>query len=515
MNNRILILNAFIALAVSSVHAKETNILFLLTDDQAYHTLGVNGNDQVQTPNIDELARRGVIFDRHYDTTSVCMGSRANIMSGMYEYKTGCNFMHGAMGTKQWATSYPVLLKKAGYRVANAGKFGFAVHDQKNLDQRGIEGTGVKDSYHLYLTKGGQCNYTTAKNKGLNRYEKDHPHLTQALAAASIDFMRDSVKQGQPFCMTVGFKAPHKPLVPDPQFDHVYQDTVWKKPDNYGRDAGLHLAEQSRQDRQYKRYWDEAYSTDEKYQHTLRVYHQLLYGVDVAVGKMVKELESLGIAGNTVIIYSSDNGYLMGAHGLGGKVLPYEEGSRAPLIIYDPRNPKSGTMRRTDSLSGNVDIAATILDAAGVKVPEVYDGKSLMPILADKTAKVRKTLPIIQVFGQEATRCLSVINGEYKYIYWYYTDEKQAMQPTEELFHLTEDPLEMTNLSSNPEYQPVLVKMRAEYDAQVKRWAEQSIDYNGYQEYGTLFDRHVPWETKIRIIPEKDATTGLRTKSGE
>ncbi|WP_442509213.1 sulfatase family protein [Novipirellula sp. SH528] len=515
MQKQLLLTCLLVAFTASTAQGDRPNILFLLTDDQAYHTLGVTGNEQVKTPNIDTLARRGVIFDRHYDTTAICMGSRANIMSGMYEYKNGCNFMHGAMGTKQWSTSYPVLLKNAGYRVANAGKFGFGVHDQKNLDKRGIEGTGVKDAFDLYLTKGGQCNYTTAKNKGLDKYEQDHPHLTQALAAATIDFVRDSVKQGQPFCMTVGFKAPHKPFEPDPQFDHVYQDTVWKKPGNYGRQAGLHLAEQSRQDRQYRTYWEESYSTDEKYQHTLRVYHQLIYGVDVAVGKLVEELKKLGIEDNTVIIYSSDNGYLMGAHGLGGKTLPYEEGARAPLIIYDPRNPKSGTMRRTDSLSGNIDIAATILDVAGLDIPDVYDGKSLMPIVEDETVRVRDTLPIIQVFGQEATRCLSVINGQYKYIYWYYTDEEQGMQPTEELFQLTKDPLEMTNLAGNPEYQPMLEKMRAQYDSQVKRWAEQSIDYNGYQEYGTLLDRQVQWKTKARVISEKDAKIAPPTKSSE
>ncbi|WP_322609801.1 sulfatase-like hydrolase/transferase [Pontiella agarivorans] len=479
------------------------NILFLLTDDQAYRTLGITGNDQVKTPNIDRLGQHGLVFDRHYDTTAICMGSRANLMSGMYEYKNGCNFDHGAMGTKQWSTSYPALLKEAGYRVGNAGKFGFAVKDNRNVDQRGIEGTGVKETFDVYLTKGGQCNYTTAKNKDLGTYEKENPHLTQALAAASIDFMRDAVEEGRPFCLTVGFKAPHKPLEPDPQFDHIYKNTIWKKPGNYGREAGLHLAEQSRQDRQYKRYWDEAYSTDEKYQSTLRKYHQLIYGVDVAVGKIMRGVEELGIAENTVVIYSSDNGYLLGSHGLGGKALPYEEGARAPLIIYDPRSPKRGTMRRTTSLTGNVDIAATILDVAGVGIPDVYDGKSLLPIVADEHSKVRETLPIIQVFGQEGTRCLSVINGEYKYIYWFY--EGEGMKATEELFHLTKDPLEMTNLASNPEAQPVLNKMRKEYDDQVRRWAEQTIDYNGYQEYGVLLDRQVDWEIKARLIPEKDA----------
>lgn len=508
MKQKLIILSVLILGAVGLAEAKRPNILFMLTDDQAYGTLGITGNDQVKTPNIDKLGRSGVIFDRHYDTTSVCMGSRACIQSGMYEYKNGCNFFHGLMGTKQWSTSYPVLLKQAGYRIGNAGKFGFGVSDRKNVFQSGVEGTGARDTFDVYLTKGGQCQYRTAGNKDLEKYEVEHPHLTQALAAASVDFMRDSVEQGRTFCLTVGFKAPHKPLTPDPQFDDVYKDIVWKKPGNYGREAGLHLAEQSRQDRQYKTYWEQAYSTDAKYQKTLRNYNQLIHGVDVAVGTIIQGLQDLGIAENTVIIYSSDNGYLLGSHGLGGKVLPYEEGARAPLIIYDPRNPKSGTMRRTESLSGNVDIGATILDVAGVNIPAFYDGKSLMPIVADEHNTVRETLPIIQVFGKEATRCLSVIHGDYKYIYWYY--EGEGMHATEELFHLTKDPLEMTNLASNPECQEILKDMRGEYDKQVKRWAEQSIDYNGYQEYGTLLDRNVDWKTKAQIIPVKDKKLTLK-----
>lgn len=482
---------------------KQPNIVFLLTDDQAYRTLGITGNEQVKTPNIDRLGSLGLIFDHHYDVAPICMGSRANIMSGMYEYKNGCNFMHGSMDPKAWKTSYPMLLKNAGYRIANVGKFGFAVSGLKNTYQRGKEGLGAKDAFDLYLTKGGQCNYTTAKNNGMDKYAEKYPHLTQALAQATKDFMKESVEKDTPFCITVGFKAPHKPFQPDPQFDHVYKDTVWKKPMNYGREAGLHLAQQSRQGRQYKQYWEESYNTEEKYQYTLGVYNQLLYGVDVAVGKIINELKALDIADNTVVIYSSDNGYFLGSYGLGGKVLPYEESARVPLIIYDPRNPKSGTMRRTRSLSGNVDIGATIVDIAGIDIPDAYDGKSLMPVVADENTQVRQTLPIIQAFGEEATRCLAVVKDEYKYVYWFYAGDK--MRPIEELFHLAKDPMEMNNLAKNSEYEAQLKAMRKVYDEQVTVWNEESLAYNGYKEYGTLFDRHKTWGQKAPIIPEKNA----------
>ena len=106
---------------------KRPNIIFLMSDDQAVRTMGCYGAPGVQTPNLDRLGADGMIFDAHYDTTAICMASRANVMTGMFEYKTGCNFEHGTMLEKHWRRSYPVLLRKAGYRTAFAGKFGFEV----------------------------------------------------------------------------------------------------------------------------------------------------------------------------------------------------------------------------------------------------------------------------------------------------------------------------------------------------------------------------------------------------
>ena len=128
--------------------------------------------------------------------------------------------------------------------------------------------------------------------------------------------------------------------------------------------------------RQFGRFtvWD--YDTDEKYQQSLRRYNQQIYGVDQAIGMIVEELERQDIADNTVIIFTSDNGFFNGSHGMGSKVLPYEEGARVPLIIYDPRSKSKGKGRRVPSVTGNVDMAATILDVAGVELPANMDGKS-------------------------------------------------------------------------------------------------------------------------------------------
>jgi arylsulfatase A-like enzyme len=480
--------------------AASPNIVFFFTDDQAYDTTGCYGNPDVRTPHIDQLATRGMVFDRHYDTTAICMASRASVMTGMYEYKTGCNFMHGPLGRDQWLRSYPVLLRQAGYRTAFGGKFGFAVVDDPR--QGGSEGSYENlplADFDFWVGGTGQTSYVTRQNKYLARYADQYPHSTRAYGAAGRDFVRASVAARTPFCLTLFFKAPHRPTTPDPMFDDVYRETVFRKLPNYGRAAGEHLAPQSRLGRQYPRFVEWGYHTEETWQQAMRIYHQQIYGVDYAIGMVLEELQRQGVADNTVIIFSSDNGFFNGSHGLGSKVLPYEEGARVPLIICDPRIPAVGG-RRTGAVTGNVDIAATIVDLAGLDVPPNMDGKSLMPIVRGTAPRVRDTLPVIQVWGTAGTLSLAVVTETHKYVHWIYG---QDVQPAEELFDLVRDPYEMRNVARDAEYRLVLETMRDRYDAEVQRWREQAVDYNDYQPFGTLFDRAVPWNEKKHLLPKQ------------
>jgi arylsulfatase A-like enzyme len=464
------------------------NIIFFFTDDQAYDTQKDYGNPNVITPNLDKLANEGMVFLRHYNTTAICMASRANVMTGQYEYKTGCNFSHGHLGTKQWSTSYPVLLRQAGYRVGFAGKFGFSISDSAKAF--GEEGEVARHDFDFWGGGPGQTSYVTAQNKSMARYAEKYPHSTRAYGAASIDFIRESVKEEKPFCMSVFYKAPHRPVQPDPMFDDIYKDTEFRKLPNYGREAGAHLAPHSRMGRQYKRFVEWGYAGEESYQNALRRYNQLIYGVDYSIGMILEELEKLDIENNTVIIFSSDNGYFNGSHGLGCKVLPYEEGARVPLIIADPRTPKGGQNKKTKALTGNVDIAATILDLSGIEIPPVYDGTSLLPLLSEPETQVRESLPIIQVWGPEATQCLTVMDKQYKYVYWYFEDPAKDIHPTEELFDLEKDPFELVNQAGKPEYQAQLSRMRKLYDKQLEHWRSEGVRYNGYEKYGEVFERY-------------------------
>ncbi|QDT01977.1 Arylsulfatase [Rubripirellula lacrimiformis] len=458
------------------------NIVFLFADDQCTYSVGCYGNQDAITPNMDQLAHDGLAFDRHYNTTAICMASRANVFTGMYEYKTGCNFTHGDMHADVWAKSYPVLLRQAGYLTGFAGKFGIVV-----------AGKGLcEEDFDFWGGGPGQTNYSTAKNGSMQKYAKDYPHSTLSYGAFGQDVIRESVKQDKPFCLSISFKAPHKPATPDPRFNDVYAGKKFTKPANFGREFGEHLSPQSKTGRQYPRFIEWNYDSD--YDGEMAKYHQQVHGIDVAVGMIRDELTAQGVADNTVVIYTSDNGYICGSHGYGSKVLPMEESSRVPLMIYDPRSPVSGKRLRCDRLTGNIDFAPTFLELAGLPVPSNMDGKSLLGLLQDPDQGGHDQMAFMNLFGPESNSSLTCLTPQLKYTYWWYGDDQ--MDPVEELFDLQNDPLELTNLASRSGSKTMLDQMRRRYDQEVARWNDQAVGYNDYRRYGVHFDRNIPISEK-------------------
>lgn len=468
-------------------HASDKpNIIYLMADDQNFSSIGIYGNPEVLTPHMDKLGQDGLIFDKHYNTTAICMASRATVFTGMYEYKTGTNFQHSHMRPEIWEKSYPVLLREAGYLTAFAGKFGMDVY---GLGPEGKQGMPESD-FDIWGGAPGQTQYQTKKNTSMAKYAEKYPHSTLSYGAFGQDVIRTAVEANKPFCLSISFKAPHRPTTPDPQFDHIYEGKEFTKPANYGREFGEHMSPQSKTGRQWERFSGWGYDT--KYDKVMATYYQQIYAIDVALGMIREELEAQGVADNTVIIYTSDNGFLCGVHGYGSKVLPIEESARAPLMIYDPRSSNAGKVRRTNALTGNIDFAPTILELAGLPIPENMDGKSLLTVLKDTKVDHHQQLAFMNLYGDVPTKSLTVMTPDVKYTYWWYGD--QSMKPAEDLYHLGKDPLELTNLAKNPEAKPLLEKMRKNYDAELTLWKQQAEE--AYVQYGTLFDREVPWETK-------------------
>ncbi len=459
----------FLLLPILAAAEDRPNIVFLLADDQCTYSMGCYGTPGVQTPHLDRLAQAGLVFDSHYDTTAICMASRASIMTGMYEYKTGCNFEHGALLIDHWQRSYPVLLRDAGYQTAFAGKFGFEVAQRP-------KGKGDLPEHDFDRWGGGpgQTSYETKKNPSMAKYADQYPHSTLSYGAFGRDFVLEAAQSEQPFCLSISFKAPHHPTTPDPSFDDVYRGKTFTKPANFGREYGEHFSLQSRQGRQYERFHSWHYSDD--YDRVMATYYQQIYGIDVAVGMILDAIAEAGVRDKTVIIYTSDNGFLCGSHGYGSKVLPYEEASRVPLIVFDPRvkqqdsqspdsppdSPSKSSWRRCEALTGNVDIAPTILSLAGLATPDNMDGRNLMTLYQSPDATIHDSLPLINVWGPKAAHSLAVVTKDWKYIYWPY--ENGSMKPTEELYDTQHDPLELTNLATLDSAAGDLIRMRSLYD---------------------------------------------------
>ena len=463
-----------------SVADDRPNIIFLMTDDQNVRSLGCYGAPGVETPNIDALAADGVAFDRHYDTTAICMACRATVMTGLLEYRHGVNFGTGTVGDGQmrkedWEQSYPMLLHKAGYRTAFAGKFGFTIEDTSK------SGRYPEDDFDMWGGGPGQTSFITARNKSMVQYAKNYPHSTRSYGAFGSDFIKESAKKNQPFCLSISFKAPHRPVQPDPLFDDIYAGALFPKPENFGREHGMHFPEQSRRGRQYQRF--EEWHYNDAYDEVMAKYYQLIYAVDVAIGMIREAVETAGVKHKTLIIFTSDNGYLCGAHGYGSKVLPYEESSRVPLIIYDPRSEKKAG--RCNVATGNIDLAATILDAA-LGRPNHGNGTSLLKhYVNNNNPKRDRIIPLINVWGPEQVFSLGFVKGEWKYIYWPYTGD--GMKATAEMYNLKEDPLELHNRINDNATRDIRVQLEKDYANLIHDWTQQAIDRPHYKKAANLF----------------------------
>jgi arylsulfatase A-like enzyme len=468
--------------------AERPNIIFILSDDQTIGAVGCYGNKDVVTPNIDKLARDGVRFSNHYNTTSICMASRCCILTGLYEYRHGCNFSHGDLERRIFEDSYPVLLRQAGYFTGFAGKIGFVIQNEK------FEAFGKE--FDVWAGGPDQTEYETAQNEGIAKYAGKYPHCSRAYGAWGQDFLKAAKASGKPFCMSISFKAPHLPFTPDPidleRYDSKHSFT---RPANYGVENGKHLSPQAHTTRAATSYRE--WVND--YDNTVRLYYALITGVDAALGMIREELERQGLAQNTVIIYTSDNGYNSGSHGFGDKVIPYEESSKSPLIIYDPRLPKKNDGKVSDAVTGNVDMAATIFAVSGVLAPGGIDGKNLLPLLTNPNGQVRESLPLFNFWGIATGQSMAVVTPEWKYIYWY--SAADGMKPTDELFQLGKDRIEMKNVAGNPENAGILARMKKDYDTELKAIQEKVVTGHGYEYYPKLFDRTLSWEQKA--IPDQ------------
>ncbi len=480
---------------LSAQEARRPNIIFFLADDLIFDGISAYGRTDIKTPNIDQIADDGVKFTRFYNTTAICMASRAQYMTGLYEFSTGCNFDRANLAHDLWEKSYPVILQNHGYTTGFAGKFGFRV-DEPDHKKGSVE--TVKKSFDWWCGWLGQGNYDMSRNKEAEEYIKlygdESEHTTYALGLMGQAFIKKYADSEKPFCLSLSFKAPHTPYDTDNRYDSTYAGWEFAKPQNYG--GGDKVPPHVKAGRPYAK----GKSWLKDYQGSMSNYHQMVYGMDEAVGMIMEELEDHGLDENTVIIFTSDNGHFNGVKGLGGKLHPYEEGSLAPMIYLDPRVSKKKTDIVT-SLSGNIDIAPTILELAGAEIPDEMQGRSLLSVINGKTKSIHESLLLINVWGARAAQSIAVVSEQWKYIHWFYGAD--GYQQKEELFDMKKDRLELSNEADNPAFKKKLSKMQKEYDHWMDYWAKNHLPGSDYELYSDLAKRDADYQSFDETTIEK------------
>ena len=476
MKKRLLAFVFFVTIAASSIAAKRPNIIFILTDDQRDNTFSAMGHPFVKTPNVDRLLSQSVRFKNTYIAEPVCSPSRVSLLTGMHERVHGIGFTSSYQLTEdQWSRSYPALVKKAGYYTGFVGKFGVEYYSFRGKAGEKFDYWWGHDGWTKFLPKNTKSASTLPYHKAKANV------ITEIMSEAMADFL-GSIPNDKPFCLSVSLNTPHgsqttsmyqdyadwrkmtRPANENPElkgtkfYDTLYRDLDIQIPETIGKDPYRFIPKfiQDQDKGRRTQTYQYSYTRPTCTEHHVR-YYQTISGIDHAIGGLLKELTERDLADNTVIIYGSDHGLLMGEYGMGGKALLYDLSSKIPCFIHDPRSPKKQRGRELDQLVSSLDITRTILDYAGAEAPDFMTGRSLRPLVEGRKTKWRNELFLESLYsGRDTPFQEGMRRGKWKYIRMYdgvvnYREEHvdfAGREPDfEMLFDLEKDPGEMNNLA--------------------------------------------------------------------
>ncbi|MBL8798453.1 MAG: sulfatase [Planctomycetia bacterium] len=416
------------------------NVVVLYADDWRHDTLGAAGNPVVKTPHLDRLAGEGLRFTHNCVTTSICGVSRASLLTGQWMSRHGCKAF--SKFDTPFAETYPGLLRQAGYHVGHVGKWHNGAFPAQEYDfARSYMGK------HWYEVNGKKV------------------HVTQRNEEDALGFLRDRPKN-KPFCLTVAFFATHAEdghpdqYLPQPESMKLYADEKIPVPVNATEESWKRLPPFFDKANEGRRRWAKRFDTPEKYQTSMKNYYRLATEVDSTCGAILAELKKQGLLDNTLVIFTTDNGYFHGEHGLADKWYPHQESIRVPLIVRDPRTAKSKHGATNDAFTLNVDLAPTILAATGVPAPKTMQGRDIAPLyLAEKPTTWRT-----EFFYEHAAirndgslpASEALVRKDWKYLYW--PDAKY-----EQLFDLRTDPHEENDLARDPKHTAQLAEMQKRF----------------------------------------------------
>jgi arylsulfatase A-like enzyme len=437
--------------SAASDAVKRPNIVLIMSDDHAAHAMSCYGSKINHTPNLDRIAREGMRFTNAFVTNSICTPSRAVILTGKYSHLNGVSVFNRFDGGQQ---TFPKLLQQAGYQTAIVGKW-HLFSDPTGFDYWNIlPGQGL---YHdPVMIEQGQ----SKKLKG---------YVTDLITDHAIGYL-EKRDRNRPFCLLVHHKAPHRQWAPDERHAKMYDDVTVPMPDNYFDDyrhrspaaaeATMRIARDAvksdlKQDPPLG--LSGKALAEWKYQRYIKDYLRCVASVDDNVGRLLDYLDRTKLAENTLVIYTSDQGFFLGEHGWFDKRFMYEESLRMPLVVRYPGHVPAGAT--CDRMVLNLDFAPTLLELAGVKAPLDMQGRSMAPLLAGQTPADWRTTMYYRFYHYPQHHRVQphygVRSERYKLIYF---DKLGAW----ELFDLAQDPREMRSVYDDPKYAAVAAELKVE-----------------------------------------------------
>jgi N-acetylglucosamine-6-sulfatase len=436
--------------------ARRPNIIFVITDDQRWDSLGVTGHPFARTPNIDRLAREGALFTNFFATTPLCSPSRASFLTGQYAHahKVTNNDRVGLDVISHTLMTFPRRLREAGYETAFIGKWHMGLDDSR------------RPGFDTWVSFKGQGIYLDPVVNVEGRVRQLDGHMTDWLNRWALEFVRRPHRK--PFLLYLSHKALHTPYLPAKRHESLYAGARYLPPPSAADDlSGKPVLRRAVEPVDWATAEGVAPEPPESRRgrgtdrdSVVRDQLRTLAAVDEGVGALVRALKRSGQLDNTVIVYTSDNGYLLGEHGqFDNKRFAYEESIRVPLVVRYPKAVAPGT--RVEALALNVDVAPTLLELAGAEPLEKVHGRSLLPLLGGRPAAWRESFLAEYFLEKVAPRTpawQAVRTARWKYIR--YTE----LEGMDELYDLAADPHEMRNLIDDPAALPALGEMKAELE---------------------------------------------------
>jgi len=472
--------------AKKGANFQKPNILFIMTDDHALAAISAYKGflaEVAPTPNIDRIANDGMRFNNMFCTNSICGPSRASILTGKYAHVNGFFKNEGGGDFNGAQQTFPKLLQKAGYETAVIGKW-----------HLGTAPTGF-DYYKVLFNKEGQGSYFDPVFEMANDsiVEEKGKFSTSVIKEDAINWLKNRKDDTKPFMLMYQFKAPHRPWDPGPGYEAYLSEVTLPYPatfnDHYkgrkaAKDSWMRIdGHMNRKDVKIKppsglteeeliawnkygnndgEFWTpDPKMTDQerknwKYQRYVKDYLRVVKGVDDAIGEMLDHLEKSGLSENTIIVYTSDQGFYLGEHGWFDKRFMYEESMHMPLLIKYPKKIKAGSVN--NDLVLNVDYAPTLLSLAGIEIPNDMQGKSFVPVLENKTKAPFRDAVYYHYYEypywHNVQPHYGIRTDRYKLIHYYYDVDEW------ELFDLENDPNEMTNIYNTKENSELVTNLK-------------------------------------------------------